>query len=87
MKLIWHESAWTDYLDWQSHDKRALRRINELIKDTLRDPFFGIGKPEPLKHYGPNCWSRRIDDENRLVYRVTDGMLEIIECRAHYGKK
>lgn len=86
MKIVWDEAAWEDYLYWQSQDKKTLKRINELIKAAQRDPFHGIGKPEPLKHGGPNRWSRRIDDENRLVYRVSSGTLEIAECRSHYER-
>ncbi len=85
MNLIWSERSWADYLYWQQVDKRIVKKINILLKDTLRDPFDGIGKPEPLKHELQGCWSRRITDEHRLVYRPTDAGLQIVSCRYHYG--
>jgi toxin YoeB len=84
MRIIWTTTAWKDYLYWQSTDKKKLKRINELIKVTLRDPFKGNGNPEPLKHDLQGFWSRRIDGEHRLVYSFTDDELEIIACRYHY---
>lgn len=84
MKKSWFDKAWEDYLYWQSQDKKTLKRINQLIKDTERDPFHGIGKPEPLKGDLAGFWSRRIDDANRLVYRVNDEFLEILSCKGHY---
>ena len=84
MKKIWFDCAWEDYLYWQSQDKKLLRRINELIKDTEREPFSGLGKPEPLRGELTGFWSRRIDDCNRLVYRVNNGVLEILSCKGHY---
>ena len=84
MKLVWTATAWKDYLYWQLQDKKKLKRINELIKQTLRDPFTGIGNPEALKNDLKGYWSRRIDTEHRLVYRITDNTLEIIACRYHY---
>ena len=84
MQLTWLPDAWVDYLWWQTQDRKTLLRINELIRDTLRSPFTGIGKPEPLKHQLRGAWSRRIDDEHRLVYRVSDGCLIILACRFHY---
>lgn len=84
MKKIWFDEAWKDYLYWQSQDRKILRRINDLIRDTERDPFHGTGKPEPLKGDLSGYWSRRIDEQNRLVYRVKDGVLEILSCRGHY---
>ncbi len=84
MKIIWTKTAWTDYVYWQSTDKKKLKRINELIKSTLRDPFSGIGNPEPLKHDLQGYWSRRIDGEHRLVYSFENEVLEIIACRYHY---
>ena len=84
MKKIWTDSAWEDYLYWQTQDKKLLRRINELIKDTERQPFSGIGKPEPLRGELSGFWSRRMDDRNRLVYRVKNDTLEILSCRGHY---
>jgi len=84
MKLIWFDEAWDDYEDWQMQDNKTLKRINKLIKDTKRNPFKGIGKPEPLKGEFRGFWSRRIDDVNRFVYRVKDGYLEILSCKGHY---
>lgn len=84
MELVWQTTAWEDYLYWQQTDKKVLLRINELIKDTLRSPFKGIGKPEPLKGNYAGCWSRRITDEHRLVYKIKDGRLHILQCRYHY---
>jgi toxin YoeB len=82
--LAWTKEAWTDYLYWQSQDKKTLKRINKLIKDALKTPFDGIGKPEPLKENLSGFWSRRIDHSNRLVYAVDDNQLTIISCRYHY---
>ncbi|CRL61247.1 Txe/YoeB family addiction module toxin [Proteus vulgaris] len=84
MKLIFSEQSWSDYLYWQQMDKRIIKRINELIKDIKRTPFSGIGKPEPLKHNLAGFWSRRITDEHRLIYRITDPAIEIASCRYHY---
>jgi toxin YoeB len=77
--------AWEAYLYWQDQDKKTLKRLNLLITATARDPFAGIGKPEPLRGELSGYWSRRIDDANRLVYRATDTELVIIACRFHYG--
>lgn len=82
--LAWTKEAWTDYLYWQTQDKKTLKRINKLITDTQRSPFEGIGKPEPLKENLAGFWSRRIDDTNRLVYTVDGSRLTIISCRYHY---
>jgi len=84
MNLLFTEDSWNDYLYWQKNDKKILRRINELIKDIKRQPFEGIGKPEPLRYQLQGCWSRRIDQEHRLVYEVTDSSISIISCRYHY---
>ena len=84
MKLLWDEEAWEDYVSWQSEDKKTLKRINKLIKDTQRNPYSGIGKPEPLKHDKSGYQSRRIDDYNRLVYKVEDNTLKIAQCKTHY---
>ena len=88
MKLIFSETAWEDYLHWQQTDKKQARKINALLKDCRRDPFAGVGHPEPLKHEYAGWWSRRIDQEHRLVYRVIgageDQLLEIAQCRGHY---
>ena len=86
MKKIWFDRAWNDYLYWQVQDKKFLKRINELIKDAEREPFSCAGKPEPLRDELSGFWSRRIDDHNRLVYRVNDGVLEILSCRGHYDE-
>lgn len=85
MIKVWGDEAWEDYLYWQQEDKKTLRRINLLIKDIERNGYVGIGKPEPLKENLSGWWSRRIDDTNRIVYRIRDGKLEIIQCRTHYG--
>ena len=82
--LAWTREAWADYNYWQGQDKKTLRRINKLITDTMRTPFEGIGKPEPLKENLSGFWSRRIDETNRLVYVVEDSQLIIISCRYHY---
>ena len=83
--LAWTTAAWSDYLYWQAQDKKTLKRINLLIKDALRDPEDGIGKPEALKENLAGLWSRRIDDVNRLVYAIEKNQLIIIACRYHYG--
>ncbi len=84
MKLIFAEQAWEDYLYWQKSDKKRLKRVNALIKEIQRDPFEGIGKPEPLKHALSGYWSRRLNDEHRIVYRVKDDSLLIAQLRYHY---
>lgn len=84
MKLTFADNAWEDYLYWQATDKKQLKRINSLIKDIQRSPFEGIGKPEPLKFNLSGFWSRRIDEEHRLVYAVTDDAILIAACRYHY---
>ena len=84
MKLLWDEGAWEDYCYWQTLDKKMLFRINDLIKDMLRSPFKGIGKPEPLKGNLAGCWSRRINEEHRLVYKVKEESIYILQCRFHY---
>lgn len=83
-RLVWTQAAWDDYLYWQEQDRKTLKRINALVKDALRNPFSGIGKPEPLRENLSGFWSRRIDDTNRLVYAVDDDELAIIACRYHY---
>ena len=85
MHKVWFDEAWEDYLFWQSQDKKTLKRINALMKDIERGNFDGIGKPEPLTGEFSGFWSRRIDDTNRLVYRIKDGTLEILSCRGHYN--
>ncbi len=84
MRLVFAEQAWEDYLHWQETDRRVLRRIHELIKDTTRHPFEGIGKPEPLRHALAGWWSRRIAEEHRMVYRVAGQDLQIAQQRYHY---
>ena len=84
MKLIFSEQAWADYLHWQQTDKKILQRINLLIKDISRSPFSGIGKPEPLKNALSGYWSRRINDEHRIVYKIADGAMLIAQLRYHY---
>lgn len=84
MKLIFSEHAWEDYLYWQRTDKKVLRRINQLIKDIQRTPFEGIGKPEPLKHSLSGYWSRRITDEHRIFYKVTEDSILIAQLRYQY---
>ncbi len=84
MKLIFAEQAWEDYLYWQKTDKRLLNRINSLIKDIKRDPFEGVGKPEPLKHALSDYWSRRINDEHRIIYKIHEDSILIAQLRYHY---
>ncbi len=88
MKLVWTLSAWEDYVHWQQTDKATLSKINDLIRDSLRTPLTGLGKPEPLKENLKGYWSRRITGEHRLVYRVAGGgdskQLDIAQCRYHY---
>lgn len=84
MKLCWDDDAWDDYLYWQKTDRKLLDKLNRLIKECQRHPFDGTGKPEPLRGDLAGFWSRRIDREHRLVYRVRNETLEIIACRYHY---
>ncbi|MCL2852659.1 MAG: Txe/YoeB family addiction module toxin [Defluviitaleaceae bacterium] len=84
MRKLWTDRAWEDYLYWQTQDKKTLQRVNQIIKDIERSEHNGIGKPEPLRHNFSGWWSRRIDDTNRIVYRVKDGNIEISQCRGHY---
>ena len=84
MNLTWTDESWEDYVYWQQIDKKVLKKINISIKDIKREPFGGIGKPEPLKHELAGYWSRRITDEHRLVYEVTDYTVIVISCRFHY---
>ncbi|NOT16663.1 MAG: Txe/YoeB family addiction module toxin [Sulfuriferula sp.] len=84
-RLTWTLASWDDYVYWQGQDKKTLKRINQLIQATMRQPFEGIGKPESLKENLAGYWSRRIDETNRLVYCVNEGDLVIIACRYHYG--
>lgn len=82
--LIFSDESWDDYLYWQKTDKKNLKKINFLIKEIKRTPFEGIGKPEPLKHQLRGCWSRKIDNEHRLVYEVMKDAIMIVSCRFHY---
>jgi toxin YoeB len=83
-QIVWTLAAWQDYTWWQGQDRKTLKRINALIQECLRDPFEGIGKPEPLRENLSGFWSRRIDETHRLVYRVDDRHLVVIACRYHY---
>jgi toxin YoeB len=85
MRLVWASEAWDDCVWWQGEDKKTVKRINKLIKDIERHGHDGIGKPEPLKYEFSRWRSRRIDDINRLVYRITGDAIEIMQCRYHYG--
>ena len=82
--ICFRQRAWDDYLYWQQIDRKILQRINALILDIQREPFSGLGKPEPLKHQFAGFWSRRINDEHRLVYTLLDDELVIVQCRYHY---
>ena len=84
MKIVFVDESWEDYLYWQKTDKSKLKKINELIKDISRNPFDGLGKPEALKHKYAGFWSRRIDHEHRLIYRVVEDEIQIVKCRFHY---
>ena len=84
MRLLWEDRAWSDYLYWQTQDKKTLKRINALIKDIQRSPYVGIGKPEPLRGNLSGLWSRRIDETNRIVYFEQEEVVYIISCLGHY---
>ena len=84
MKIAWSDRAWDEYLYWQKHDKQILKRINKLIHDIKRHPKEGIGNPEPLRFELSGKWSRRINQEHRLVYQILDDMMVIFQCRYHY---
>ena len=86
MGITFSKNAWEDYTSWQSEDKKILKKINEIIKDIQRNPFKGIGKPEPLKFELSGLWSRRIDREHRLVYKISENEIQIFSCRFHYDK-
>jgi toxin YoeB len=83
--FVFTPGAWADYIYWQGQDRKTLKRINILMEAAARDPFMGIGKPEPLRGDLSGFWSRRIDDANRLVYEATDAELRIVACRFHYS--
>ena len=84
MKLIFGEQSWSDYVYWQSTDKRTLKKVNALLQDIKRNPFDGLGKPEPLKHEMAGTWSRRITQEHRLVYEIFEESILVVSCRYHY---
>ena len=84
MKIVFVDESWEDYLYWQKTDKSKLKKINELIKGIARNPFDGLGKPEALKHKYAGFWSRRIDHEHRLIYRVVEDEIQIAKCRFHF---
>jgi len=86
MRLCFTPHGWDDYRYWQTTDKATLKRLNRLLDEVQRDPFSGIGKPEPLRHVLAGCWSRRIDDEHRLVYLVDRDDIVVLQARYHYGK-
>jgi toxin YoeB len=86
MRKIWKEEAWEHYLYWQKQDKKILERINQLVRDIERSPYDGIGKPEALKYSLKGWWSRRIDEANRLVYRIIGDSIEIASCKLHYDE-
>lgn len=87
MNKIWQDEAWEDYLYWQIQDKKILKRINQILKDIDRNAYKGIGKPEALSGNLAGFWSRRIDDKNRIVYRIRENQIEIAQCGSHYRDK
>ncbi len=87
MIKIWDDEAWEDYVYWQLQDKKTLKKINSLLKDIDRNGYEGIGKPEPLNGNWSGYWSRRIDEKNRLIYKIVDDTIRIAQCRTHYGDK
>lgn len=86
-RIIFTEPAWEEYLKWQAEDKKTLKSLNEMIKGIQRDPFRGIGKPEPLKGELSGKWSRRINKKDRLVYEISNDMIVILQCKGHYSDK
>jgi len=87
MSKLWQDEAWDDYVYWQSQDKKTIKKINKLLQDIERNGYNGIGKPEPLKGDLSGFWSVEIDDKNRIVFRIKDGKIEIIQCGSHYRDK
>lgn len=85
--MLWEDEAWQEYLDWQKEDKKTLRRVNKLIKDIQRNPFEGIGHPEPLSGNLAGWWSRHIDEKNRIVYKYSENNTIILSCKGHYSDK
>ena len=86
MRIIFSKIAWEDYVSWQKQDRKILYKINQLIKEIIRNPYEGTGKPEPLKFELSGLWSRRIDREHRLVYKVNENEIQIFSCKFHYDK-
>ena len=87
MRKLWTDRAWNDYIYWQTQDKKILKKVNQLITDIERNEYIGIGKPEALSGDLAGFWSRRIDDTNRLVYRIADDHIELVQCKGHYDDK
>lgn len=87
MGVLWEDEAWQEYIGWQEQDKKMLRKINQLVKDIQRNPFEGIGHPEPLSGKLSGWWSRRIDEKNCIVYKFTGGNTTILSCKNHYDDK
>lgn len=87
MNKLWQNEAWEDYVYWQAQDRKVLKRINLLLHDITRNGYDGIGKPEPLKGDLSSWWSRRIDESHRLIYRISNDIIEIAQCHSHYGDK
>ena len=87
MNIFWQENAWFEYLHWQTQDKKTLKRINTLLKDIDRNGYDCIGKPEPLKGDLTGWWSVRIDEKNRLIFKIEDEMIKVNKCGTHYGEK
>ena len=85
MRILWEDRAWFDYMYWQGQDRKTLKKINNIITDIMRNPYKGIGKPEPLKENLSRFWSRRIDETNRIVYYEKDGIIYIVSCKGHYN--
>ena len=84
MRIVWFEEAWDDYIYWQTQDKKTIKRINQLVQDTTRNGYAGIGQLEPLRGDFSGFWNRRVDLVNRFVYRIKDDVLEILSCKGHY---
>lgn len=84
MNIVWTDESWEEYISWQTQDKKILKKINNLIKEIKRDLYKGIGKPEPLKHELAGCYSRRITDEHRIVYEISEFSIAVISCKYHY---
>jgi len=87
MKLLWHNTGWSDYIYWQRQDKKTLNKINNLLKDIDRNGYNCIGKPEPLRGNQSGWWSVRIDETNRLIFKIENDAIEIYQCKSHYGDK